>query len=50
MKSGFLLIHDVFPDPKDGGRPPYEIFCKAKESGNFEEISITKSLAVLKKI
>ena len=50
MKSGFLLIHDVFPDPKDGGRPPYEIFCKAIESGNFEEISLTKSLAVLKKI
>ena len=50
MKSGFLLIHDVFPDPKDGGRPPYEIFCKAKESGNFKEISLTKSLAVLKKI
>ena len=24
--GGFLTIHDVFPDPADGGRPPYEIF------------------------
>ncbi len=22
--GGLLAIHDVFPDPADGGRPPYE--------------------------
>lgn len=35
--SGWLAIHDVFPDPADGGRPPYEIFCAAIESGRFRE-------------
>ena len=32
--GGTLAIHDVFPDPADGGRPPYEqIFVPALESG-----------------
>jgi predicted O-methyltransferase YrrM len=35
--GGFLAIHDVFPDPADGGRPPYEIFCAALGSGSFVE-------------
>lgn len=35
--GGFLAIHDVFPDPRDGGRPPYEIYCRARESGAFAE-------------
>jgi hypothetical protein len=32
-----LAIHDVFPDPADGGRPPYELYCEAMASGEFEE-------------
>ncbi len=35
--GGMLAIHDVFPDPADGGRPPYEIFCAALRSGDFVE-------------
>ena len=35
VKNGYLLIHDVFPNPEDGGRPPYEIFSKAKKSKKF---------------
>ncbi|HET6964083.1 MAG TPA: class I SAM-dependent methyltransferase [Acidimicrobiales bacterium] len=35
--GGLLAIHDVFPDPADGGRPPYEIFCAALDSGAFKE-------------
>ena len=27
--GGALIIHDVFPDPRDGGRPPYNIYCRA---------------------
>ena len=47
--GGVLAIHDVFPDPKDGGRPPYEIYCRALESGHFEEVSATGSLRVLRR-
>jgi predicted O-methyltransferase YrrM len=45
--GGTLAIHDVFPDPADGGRPPYEdIYLPALAAG-FEEVSATGSLRVL---
>jgi predicted O-methyltransferase YrrM len=47
---GLLLIHDVFPDPADGGRPPYELFCRAVESGAFAEERAVGSLRVLRRI
>jgi MMP 1-O-methyltransferase len=36
--EGYMAIHDVFPDPADGGRPPYELFCDAVESGYWTEV------------
>ena len=48
--QGILAIHDVFPNPEDGGRPPYEIFCKALNSGQFQELSAQGSLRVLRKV
>jgi MMP 1-O-methyltransferase len=47
--GGALLIHDVFPDPRDGGRPPYYIYRRAMNSGQFREVSITGSLRVLER-
>jgi len=47
--GGLLAIHDVFPDPADGGRPPYEIYLRALESGAFVEESATGSLRVLRR-
>lgn len=35
--TGWLAIHDVFPDPNDGGRPPFEIYADAVSSGEFTE-------------
>ena len=49
--GGTLAIHDVFPDPADGGRPPYErIYLPAIQSGRFEETSVTGSLRVLRRL
>ena len=49
--GGTLAIHDVFPDPADGGRPPYEqIFRPALESGRFQLASATGSLRVLRRV
>lgn len=49
--GGTLAVHDVFPDPADGGRPPYEqIFRPAVESGQFELVSATGSLRVLRRL
>ena len=51
MPGGTLVIHDVFPDPADGGRPPYEqIYLPAIESGLFVEQSATGSLRVLTRV
>ena len=49
--GGYLAIHDVFPDPADGGRPPYEqIYRPALASGRFVDVSATGSLRVLKRV
>ncbi|MBB5913441.1 putative O-methyltransferase YrrM [Nocardia transvalensis] len=47
--GGALLIHDVFPDPRDGGQAPYNIYRKALDSGKFREVSVTGSLRVLER-
>jgi predicted O-methyltransferase YrrM len=46
--GGLLCIHDVFPDPADGGRPPYEIYLRALDSGRFVDVSACGSLRVLR--
>ena len=48
--GGALIIHDVFPDPADGGRPPYLIYCRAIDSGDFAEVACTGSLRVLERV
>jgi MMP 1-O-methyltransferase len=47
--GGALAIHDVFPDPADGGRPPYDIYLRALRSGAFDEVAATGSLRVLRR-
>lgn len=44
--GGTLCIHDVFPDPADGGRPPHEIYLRALDDGFCERRAIG-SLRVL---
>lgn len=48
-EGGTLLIHDVFPDPADGGRPPFEIYQRAVASGAFEELDAVGSLRALRR-
>ncbi len=49
--GGSLVIHDVFPDPADGGRPPYEqIYLPALASGRFAERRAVGSLRVLQRV
>lgn len=49
VPGGLLLIHDVFPDPADGGRPPFEIYQRALDSETFEEAGAAGSLRVLRR-
>ena len=48
MPGGVLAIHDVFPDPADGGQAPYEhIYLPAVRDG-FVEVRHVGSLRVLR--
>ncbi|MDE0195335.1 MAG: class I SAM-dependent methyltransferase [bacterium] len=49
VPGGTLAIHDVFEDPADGGLPPYEIYLRALDSGDFTETGCTGSLRVLRR-
>ncbi len=48
VEGGVLAIHDVFPDPRDGGRPPFEIYRRALADG-FVEIGAEGSLRLLRR-
>ena len=50
ISGGLLAIHDVFPNPEDGGRPPFNIYKKAKKSSLFKELDMIGSLALLEKL
>ena len=48
--GGWLAIHDVFADPADGGRPPYELYLAALDSGEFVDDGECGSLRVLRRV
>lgn len=48
--GGALVIHDVFPDPADGGQAPYRVYLRALRSGAFEERRVEGSLRVLERV
>jgi predicted O-methyltransferase YrrM len=49
VTGGLLVIHDVFERPEDGGRPPWNVFCRARDSGEYDEVEATGSLRVLRR-
>jgi predicted O-methyltransferase YrrM len=48
MPGGLLVIHDVFPNPEEGGRPPYEIYLRALDDG-FTEVGVCGSMRALRR-
>ena len=48
--GGVFLIHDVFADPADGGRPPFEIYEHAMHSDLYEAIGEEGSLRALRRV
>jgi predicted O-methyltransferase YrrM len=47
--GGVLAIHDVFPDPADGGQAPHRIYLAALASGRFVETVTVGSLRLLRR-
>ena len=50
MDGGFLVIHDVFEHPEDGGQAPYHVFLRALASGAFAEVGTVGSMRVLRRV
>ncbi len=50
MPGGYLLIHDIFKNPEEGGQAPYSVYQQAMSSGLFAELPMTKTLGVLKRL
>jgi len=47
--GGALAIHDVFPDPADGGQAPFRIYQRALAGGEFTEVRQAGSLRILER-
>jgi len=50
MQDGYLLIHDIFKDPEEGGQAPYHVYKLAVTSSLFREFPMIKTLGVLKRL
>lgn len=48
--GGILAIHDLFPDPAEGGQAPYEIYQLARASGLFAELPTVRTLGILERL
>ena len=49
IPKGYLLIHDIFKNPDEGGQAPYEVYQLAIESNLYEEQNMIKTLGVLRR-
>lgn len=50
VSGGVLAIHDIFPDPADGGQAPHHIYQLALASGLFEPLPMVKTLGALQRL
>ena len=50
IPGGILAIHDLFPNPDEGGQAPITIYRLALASGLFEEVSVVNTLGILRRI
>ena len=50
MKDGILAIHDIFPDPNEGGQAPYDIYKLALASGLFKQLPTVNTLGLLQRL
>ena len=48
--GGALIIHDVFPDPNDGGQAPYHIYRRALATSDFRDVAATGSMRLLERV
>ena len=47
--GGILAIHDLFPNPEEGGQAPINIYRRALASGEFEQLEVVETLGFLRR-
>ena len=50
VPGGVLTIHDLFPDPEEGGQAPWHIYERACASGLFEPLDTVRTLGALRRV
>lgn len=50
VPGGVLAIHDIFPNPEDGGQAPFTIYKQALASGLYEELPTVNTLGLLRRL
>jgi predicted O-methyltransferase YrrM len=49
MPGGYLVFHDIFPNPEEGGQAPFDVYRIALSSGRFIEEPMIKTLGILRR-
>jgi len=49
VRGGYLLMHDIFYDPAQGGQAPRKVFEQAVDSGRYDVLPMTGTLGVLRR-
>ncbi|MGB5615719.1 MAG: class I SAM-dependent methyltransferase [Desulfobacterales bacterium] len=49
IPGGYLLFHDVFTDPAEGGQAPFAAYRQARDDDRFDELPMTETLGVLRR-
>jgi predicted O-methyltransferase YrrM len=48
IPGGFLVIHDIFFNPQEGGQPPRQVYELAQATQSYDVLDMTKTLGVLR--
>ncbi len=48
IPGGFLVIHDIFFNPREGGQAPRQVYEQAQATGRYDVLEMTKTLGVLR--
>jgi predicted O-methyltransferase YrrM len=47
LPGGYLLIHDIYQDPQQGGQAPFQIYQQALASGRYKALPMIESIGIL---
>ena len=49
LPGGFLIFHDIYLDAAKGGQAPRQVYEKALQSGDFDQLPMVNTLGILRK-